>query len=647
MEVKKRIVEKVKNVDLNIVKNFIIKNKGIIFMSIPFILVYMFFNTITSNINYSFKGSAPIYFGVIWILLFVGIIASIKSKISKPLYIILISIFTVLYFVHSVYYSMMNTIFNFNLLYSTNEGMTYAYSALKNAPLFTFISTIIIIFFVIISIIFYREKKTTSYKSLGIILIVFVVLHTLIPLTFGKANDELTWSSWRNARNIYATFNDSNKSAKISGFYEFTFRDFYLTFLKIQEPESVEDTEFLETAFSYVENSQNNFSGLFKGKNLIIVQLEGMDNWILNKDNTPTLYRMMSEGINFTDHYSFYNGGGSTFNSEFAINTGFVTPYSYNKNAYLFNKNLFPNSLPKTFKNLGYSVNAFHMNSGEYYSRTINYKNWGYEKYYGLKDEGTYSTSSYELDRELMLNEHFNQLMFPENKNFLDYIITYSGHVPFTNKKGVCKMLYEEDNRLEDGTLPEEVVEMSEEECVIRQNKETDYMMELMLEKLEENELLDNTVILVITDHYLYTLEDQTILDKYKETSNNLINKTPFFIWSKGINKYEVKEVTSQLNVLPTILNLFGFSYNKNAFIGEDALDSSYRGIVFFSDYSWYDGNAYVDGGIVMNGAYISEEDLENKNYQVNYLTKKNDLALKYDYFRSNGINKEESESAS
>ena len=37
--------------------------------------------------------------------------------------------------------------------------------------------------------------------------------------------------------------------------------------------------------------------------------------------------------------------------------------------------------------------------------RELNYKNWGYDNYYGLLDEKVYTDLSYELDRELMLNE--------------------------------------------------------------------------------------------------------------------------------------------------------------------------------------------------------------------------------------------------
>ena len=184
---------------------------------------------------------------------------------------------------------------------------------------------------------------------------------------------------------------------------------------------------------------------------------------------------------------------------------------------------------------------------------------------------------------------------------------------------------------------------MTEEECIRRQAKETDYMMELLLQNLEEKNLLDNTVIVAFSDHYLYTVEDKTILDKYKETSNNLINKTPFFIWSKDTKKNNINKVTSQLNILPTVLNLWGVDYNPNNYIGRDALDNNYDGIVFFSDYSWYDGNVYVENAEVINNKNISNDKLEEKNYYVSNITKKNDLTLKFNYFKYIKKNNEDS----
>ena len=234
--------------------------------------------------------------------------------------------------------------------------------------------------------------------------------------------------------------------------------------------------------------------------------------------------------------------------------------------------------------------------------------------------------------------------MFSEEK-FADYIITYSGHLPFTTEKGVCKKLVTEDILKEQGLeeLPSDYVlpTMSEEDCARRQAKETDYMVELLINTLTEKNLIDNTVIVVFTDHYLYTLSDQTILDKYKDTSNNLINHTPFFIWDNGNTKKKVTSVTSQLNILPTIINLLGLEYHPNYYIGKDALNGSYNGIVFFSDYSWYDGNVYVDGGAVTNNKYIDQVSLEEKNYYINYIIRKNDLTLKYNYFKKISTSKD------
>ena len=635
----KNILRKVFNKDnYNLIKSFVLNNKYLLFVSLPFILMEFFTFLFAIKINFvNYKIYAPILFTLCYIILFVGLTMSFKGFISKIIYLTFNFIFLIMFLVNNVYFSMTDTFFDFNLLESAGEGAPYMLDALKNCNVFVYIAFIVIIISLVYGFKSIPRIKKTNFKLVGITLIVFVVLHFITPYTLGKVSNDLTWSTWRNARKIYISFNDNNKSIKITGLYEYTIRNFYMTFLKPNEKITEEDVEFLDGAFSLGSEHKNNYTGQLKDKNLIIVQLEGMDSWLINKHDTPTLYSMMNNSINFTKHYSYYNGGGSTFNSEFAINTGLITPLSYNKNAYSFNRNTFPYTLSKLFKNEGYVVNAFHMNTGEYYSRTTNYLNWGYDNYYGLKDMADYSGNTYMLDRELILNEQFNELLFPNDTKFVDYLITYSGHLPFTNKKGVCKMLYNMDNeelKTENPDLEFEFVQMTEEECIRRQAQETDYMMQLLIENLEEKELLDNTVIVAVTDHYLYTISDQTILDRYKNTSNNLINNTPLFIWGKGIKKTNVNKVTSQLNVLPTILNLFGIQYNINNYIGEDALDKNYNGIVFFSDYSWYDGNVYVENGEVTNNKKISSEKLEEKNNYIKYITKKNDLVLRYNYFK-------------
>ena len=635
-----KYLEKIKDLLKKIYTDYIKKYGYIFLIFLPFLLMDIIIRSFGNGTNlYKVWNIIPNLFTITWACLFIGISLSLKSKIGKWVYLSVNILFLIMFLTNGIYYSMTHNFFDFILLESTSEGAPYMMDCIKNCNIWIYIWFVIIIFTIYVGFRKIPKKDNFNYKNVIIVVLIFLLIHLLLPNLYGSANSSLEWNTWQNPRNIYKNFNDANKSMSITGLYEYTIRNFYITFLQTEEEETSEDYEFLMEAFSVNNNEVNKYTGIFKNKNLIFVQLEGIDDWLLTEKDMPTLYGMLNNSFVFQNHYSYYNGGGSTFNSEFAVNTGFITPLSYTQNAYSFNKNSFPYSMANMFKNQDYVVNAFHMNSGEYYSRQTNYTNWGYDKYYGLLDINDYKDKSYTLDRELINDVTFQEKMFPKDSKFVDYLITYSNHLPFTNTKGVCKLLYDMEMDLDDTVdMGEEssstFVQLTEEECIRKQAHETDYMMELLLKKLTELNLIDDTVIVVFTDHYLYTVEDKTILDKYKNTSNNLINKTPFFIWQNNMKRTNIKEVTSQLNILPTTLNLFGINYNPNYYIGSDALSSNYKGIVFFSDYSWYDGNIYVDNGVIANNKSSSQEYLDEKNYYIHYLTKKNDLALKYNVFK-------------
>ena len=635
-----KYLEKIKDLLKKIYTDYIKKYGYIFLIFLPLLLMDIIIRSFGNGTNlYKVWNIIPNLFTITWACLFIGISLSLKSKIGKWVYLGVNILFLIMFLTNGIYYSTTHNFFDFILLESTSEGAPYMMDCIKNCNVWIYIWFVIIIFTIYIGFKKIPKKDNFNYKNVIIVVLVFLLIHLLLPNLYGSANSSLEWNTWQNPRNIYKNFNDANKSMSITGLYEYTIRNFYITFLQTEEEETSEDYEFLMEAFSVNNNEVNKYTGIFKNKNLIFVQLEGIDDWLLTEKDMPTLYGMLNNSFVFQNHYSYYNGGGSTFNSEFAVNTGFITPLSYTQNAYSFNKNSFPYSMANMFKNQDYVVNAFHMNSGEYYSRQTNYTNWGYDKYYGLLDINDYKDKSYTLDRELINDVTFQEKMFSKDSKFVDYIITYSNHLPFTNTKGVCKLLYDMEMDLDDTVdMGEEssstFVQLTEEECIRKQAHETDYMMELLLKKLTELNLIDDTVIVVFTDHYLYTVEDKTILDKYKNTSNNLINKTPFFIWQNNMKRTNIKEVTSQLNILPTTLNLFGINYNPNYYIGSDALSQNYKGIVFFSDYSWYDGNIYVDNGVIANNKSSSQEYLDEKNYYIHYLTKKNDLALKYNVFK-------------
>ncbi len=599
--------------------------------SAPLILMDVFIRILASDVNYfRWKMVAPsILFSVLWIGLIVCVTINLPRWAGRLVYGIAFAVLFVLFLTQSIYYPYTDFFFSFHLITLAGEGSSYIWSAVAGSNPWTFVLAAIILALGIFAIVRFPTRSKQNLKMILITIVTFLLLHTLTPLLYGQAVDSLEWDVWRNPRNVYQNYNDPNKSIKISGFYEYSFRDFYKVFLDAAPEMTEEEEVFLQEEFAEeIPHTTNRYTGTLEGKNVIFLQLEGIDTWLLTPEDTPNLYQLQQESINFTNHYSYYAGGGSTFYSELAANTSFLNPVTYYQNSYTLTSNLYPYSLPKMFKALGYSANAFHMNTGEYFARKMNYLNWGYDHYYGLIDVTDYDDRSHELDRELILNETFHDLMFTQEGPFLHYIITYTPHSPFELSEEKCLILAQEK-------YGEDIPELSEEDCARLYASETDYMISLLMDELKEHGLYENTVIVAFTDHYLYTLNDKSILENNgKSVDNNLVNHTPFFIWSADLPAEQIEKVNAQIDILPTVLNMFGIEYDETNYIGLDIMSEDYHGYVFFSDYSWYDGNLYVENNEVVFGQASDPSYLFDMGILVSERISRNDLIQKYDYFR-------------
>ena len=625
----------------------------------PFLLMDFFIRVLARDVRY-FQAAMVlpnILFTVLWISLLSVIPRCFKGELGRIIYAVFFLIFFSAFVANSIYYPYTDFFFGFNLLQSAQEGSAYIGDVVKNTDTITVLKCLLVLVVGLLAIFKFPKSKSTKWKSMILFLAIFSVVYATVPGLLGQGNKSLKWDTWRNPRNVYDSFSDQNKNMKICGLFEYTVRDFYITFLMADSEQNPDEMELLENTYSeQTAHKKNKYTGFFKGKNVIFIQLEGMDSWLITPEDTPNIYGMLNNSLVFNNHYSYYTGGGSTFNSELAVSTGYITPISYTKNPYSFTGNTFLYSLPRQLKNAGYTANAFHMNTGEYYTRDINYKNWGYDDYYSLLDDGNYEDASYQLDRELILNEFFYEKMFKQDSKFMHYIITYTPHTPFSINSETAKLIMAELEGQE-GKLPvtaepqpqteetasegepveegeEAEPQVSEEEVARLFASETDKMMGLLLQALKDNGLLRNTIIVAYADHYLYTLNDKTILDQYKTTENNLINQTPFFIWSNGMRRRDFDKVNSQIDILPTVLNLLGIKYNDEWYIGRDIMDPDYQGYVFFSDRSWYDGVNYVENGVATNNPEADQQYIMDTNTHMNNLIQKNDLTLKYDFFK-------------
>ena len=162
-------------------------------------------------------------------------------------------------------------------------------------------------------------------------------------------------------------------------------------------------------------------------------------------------------------------------------------------------------------------------------------------------------------------------------------------------------------------------------------------MIKLLLEGLKKNNLYDNTVLILFADHR--TNCEKSVISKYKITYDHRINHTPFLIWAANMKGEIINKTSCQLDILPTILNLFGIPYQEISMIGRDIFDKNNLGFAAFDDYSWIDGRIYVNNGKIINLKNISKNEIDenyilNKTQEAIEQFRRNDLTLKYDYLK-------------
>ena len=322
-------------------------------------------------------------------------------------------------------------------------------------------------------------------------------------------------------------------------------------------------------------------TGFFEGKNVIFVLMESMDDWMITPEDTPTLYKMQQEGINFTNFYTPGYGTARTINSEFCVNTGIYLPTNGN---YVFDyvTNDFSQSIASQATANGYTAEVFHYNSPDFYSRGAFEPAMGYHQYNCYED--------YESDKDRLYDDcllfdipELNDLFFREGKTFNTFntIITRSAHLSYVYNEVLSYYALKQypEYRGKYGS--------QEEDCARVKAKLVDDLFARLLQALEAHDQLENTVILCVTDHYTYgykNMEELYALSGVEHTL--LLEKTPCFVWSADCQPMTVDKTLNTSDFVPTMLNLLGY-HSPYHYLGQDAFDADYVGYALFPDGSW------------------------------------------------------------
>lgn len=373
---------------------------------------------------------------------------------------------------------------------------------------------------------------------------------------------------------------------------------------------------------------KNDYTGIFKDKNVIIILLESVNNIMANEEYFPTLYKLYNEGLTFTNNYSPRNNC-STGNNEFSTLTSLYT-INNTCTANEYRTNTYYESVFNLFARDGYTANSFHNYTEKYYYRNTIHNNLG-SKYYGVEDlEIPYDNKYEEWPSDVELVEKAYDI-FKNNKKSITYMATVTTHQPY-GKSSEYGDLYLD--RFKDLDVSMQVKRYLSKMVVL------DQAMERLLELLEENDELEDTVLVMFGDHYPYglkTSELQKMFD-YDLEERKEIEKTPFIIYNSEIEGKKFEQYTTYINILPTIANLFDLDYDPRLYMGEDLFSEDYSNIAIFADGSWQSPYAYYDAEksslTYINDDYTyTDEEIMNINKEINNKIAMSNLAIQKNYF--------------
>lgn len=394
-----------------------------------------------------------------------------------------------------------------------------------------------------------------------------------------------------------------------------------------------ESNNTIKSMHEYFKNDtgtqKNKYTGMFEGKNLIVIMAESLNEIAIREDLTPTLYKLTHSGFVFNNFYTPVNL--STIGGEFQDLTGLFANLSDLSSYWRKGTNYFPFGLGTVFNNLNYNTRAYHANYGTFQDRNVYLKSIGFD-YFLYRGNGLEDLMNCNLwpqsDLDL-INSTYNEWI--NDEQFMTYYVSVSGHMPYTiNGNNMSKKNWD---------LVKDLNLSDEAKGYLAANIELDKMVESLINKLTEAGKLDDTVIAIIPDHYPYDLDMDVIneLSTYEKDSVIEVNHSSLIIWNNKMETVEVDKVASQLDFIPTLYNLFNIEYDSRLFMGKDILSDT-EGIAYFTNLSWVTnkGRYYASNNkfVPNEGVEVSDDYVESVKKIVSNRINMSKKIIDTDYYR-------------
>lgn len=642
---KKNLKIKMKKVGAFLKKHYIS-----FFKEVPLLFCFIvtaLFNTLLLRIltvgNFTYL--KPLFADLGMLFLFSSFMFLFKTDKGRKRYLVFLSLFTsIICIIHSVYYTYYDSFASISLLatstFVVDVGDAVVEKVLKITDLLYLWQPLFVYYYYVKE---NRKSKISSNSSKAIdrrfsffnMFATGIVVLLVTSLFMSKVEWSRFGKMW-NRESVVSSF----------GVYTYQINDIVQSLEPKINNLFGHDKAFKKVNDYYnehvVSSDKNEYTGIFEGMNVLVIHAESLQTVALNRsfngvEVTPMLSKMAREGIYFSNYYSQV-GVGTSSDAEFTFSTSLMP--SSNGTVFV---NYFDREYPtiqKSFKNKGYYVFSMHGNTGDFWNRQTMHQNMGYDKFY--------SKSSFDIDETIGLGisdkaffkqavPMIREIIDSKNQPFYGTLITLTNHTPWSD----LDLMDEYDTTWTVEIDGEEIVRDYLQGTTLgdyfRSVHYMDQAIEQFIQDLDEQGILDNTVIVIYGDHdarissknynlmYNYDPYTDTIKEEgmegyfdYNEYEYKLDKKVPFIIWTK--NKQYNKEVTiptGMIDAYPTLSNMFGLESNEFQ-LGHDMMSVDNDNTVVFTDGSYVTSKIYYNGQngefYPVSGDAVDEEYIQNNS---------------------------------
>lgn len=615
------------------------------------------------------------------ILLFLSAILFVIPGIKGQ--IVLSSIFLfiqgLLSFLNSILFKIDGSFFSIEMMQTGGEGIAAFNIAFLNVP-FTLIIFGLILLSIAIFILLNKFFKTKTNFKMSIIMLLVSVCVTMQFFSFGLFKIQLSslYPAAENKGNVflddellYDTLEIKHEALKKFGSFGFYYKNFQNVFFN--DKIDINDIEKLKEYFLNNDSQSINspYNGVSKNNNIIMIMCESLEWYAISKELTPHLYELKNENI-YNDKFYSNNktnvSEGLGFLGNYPKKTAFSKDYSPIENATQFTT---PFSLPNILKEQNYTSKYFHDYEGDFYGRSVTHKNiFGFDDFtdiYGMNDKNKYNNYLEDISKNFgdwvldsqMLKACLNEIAPSDGSKFFSFVTTVTTHGPYDGNDRLKPYVNEIKNKGLYNNLPG-IKDMSlfasdkqKERIVnyIAAAMDLDRAIETLMDYLENTKvnganLIDNTTVILYADHWAYYQELNYLAKNLSsaELYNPELYRIPFFIVDKKLQKalnnnndqlsYNINSYMSAYDIMPTVLDLLGYTYNTKIFLGQSVFLKNKAFSCLVSSLSgFFNDRLFTYNGIdfLYQDESVTEKDkLDFKNYLIEFVKKQSYIDLIY-----------------